>query len=134
MSTCPDAEEAAEKRYPRPEVWIYGLAKSRPDRIGSRTINLRLWYRMNGRALTRAVTMSLILQACAIAPPPPLEHKPTPVADQSAKVRDLRKQIRERERRIEELESQLEALKLIDQDSKNQKPLLRPSTTLPPPE
>lgn len=74
--------------------------------------------------------MSLVLQACAIAPPPPLEQKPNPVADQSAKVRELRKQIRERDRRIEELESQLEALKLIDQDSVKQKTPLKPPATL----
>jgi len=87
---------------------------------------------MNGSALSSVVTISVVLQACAVVPPPPVEHQPTPVVDQSAKARDLRKQIRERDKRIEELEAQLEALKLIDQDSKNQKPLLRPATTLPP--
>lgn len=76
--------------------------------------------------------MSVVLQACAVVPPPPVEQKPSPVVDQSAKLRDLRKQIRERDKRIEELESQLEALKLIDQDSEKQKTLLRPPTTLPP--
>lgn len=81
---------------------------------------------MNGRTLTRAVMMSLVLQACAIAPPPSVAQKPTLVVDQSAKVRDLRKQIRERERRIQELESQLEALKLIDQDSVKQKTPRKP--------
>ena len=82
--------------------------------------------------LSGAVLMAVVLQACAIVPPPPVEPKPHPVGDQSAKVRELRKQIRERDQRIEELESQLEALKLIDQDSSNQKTLLRPPATLPP--
>jgi hypothetical protein len=76
--------------------------------------------------------MSILLQACAIAPSPSVEQKPNPVVDQSAKLRDLRKQIRERDRRIEELESQLEALKLIDQDSVKQKTPLKPPTTLEP--
>lgn len=87
---------------------------------------------MKGRALSSVVMISVVLQACAVAPPPPVEQKPNPVADQSAKLRDLRKQLRERDRRIEELEAQLEALKVIDQDYKNQKPLLRPPSTLPP--
>jgi hypothetical protein len=87
---------------------------------------------MNGSALTRVVTISVVFQGCAIAPPPPVEQKPSPVVDQSAKVRDLRKQIRERDRRIEELESQLEALKLIDQDSVKQKTPLKPPATLEP--
>lgn len=132
MSECSAVEAAVEKRYPRRRVWNYGLEKSRPGRIGSRTMNLRFWDRMNGGALSSVVTISVVLQACAVVPPPPVEHKPTPVVDQSAKARDLRKQIRERDKRIEELEAQLEALKLIDQDSKNQKPLLRSPAALPP--
>lgn len=95
-------------------------------------MNLRLWYGMNGSALSVAVMMSVILQACAVVPPPSSEQTPHPVVDQSAKVRDLRKQIRERDQRIEDLEAQLEALKLIDQDLKNQKPLFRPPPTLKP--
>jgi len=116
----------------RPGIGNYGLEKSRPGRIGSHTMNLKLWHRMNGSLLTRAVVISVVVRGCAIAPPPPVEREPNPVVDQSAKVRDLRKQIRERDRRIEELESQLEALKLIDQDSVKQKTPLKPPTTLKP--
>ena len=83
-------------------------------------------------ALGGAVTVAFALQGCTLPPSTPVDQKPVPVVDRSAKVRELRKQIRERDQRIEELEAQLEALKLIDQDSKNQKPLLRPPTTLPP--
>ncbi len=91
--------------------------------------NINRWNVLSG-----AVLLAVALQACAIVPPPPVEPKSNPnsVGDQSAKVRELRKQLRERDQRIEELESQLEALKLIDQDSSNQKTLLRPPTTLPP--
>lgn len=83
-------------------------------------------------AWSGAVSVALALQGCTSPPPTPVEQKPVPVVDRSAEVRELRKQIRERDQRIEELESQLEALKLIDRDSKNQKTLLRPPTTLQP--
>ena len=94
-------------------------------------MNLNLSSINRWNVLSGAVLMAIALQACAIAPPP-VELKPNLVGDQSAKVCELRKQIRERDQRIEELESQLEALKLIDQDSNNQKTLLRPPATLPP--
>jgi hypothetical protein len=118
--------------YPWPRDWNRGLEKFRHDRIGSHTMIVRPWYRMKGSAWGSAVMISVVLQACAVVPPHSVEQKPHPVVDQSAKLRDLRKQLREREKRIEELEAQLEALKVIDQDYKNQKPLLRPPTTLPP--
>ena len=97
-------------------------------------MNLNLSDINRWTVLSGAVLMAVVIQACAIVPPPPVEPKPNVnlVGDQSAKVRELRKQIRERDQRIEELESQLEALKLIDQDSSNQKTLLRPPATLPP--
>jgi len=91
---------------------------------------MKLSSRKVWSVLGSVVTMAVVLQGCAIAPPPPVEQKPNPVVDQSVKVRDLRKQIRERDERIQELESQLEALKLIDQDSRQQKMLLKPPTTL----
>ncbi len=93
---------------------------------------MRLLCRKMWSALGSVVTMSVVLQACATAPPHPVEPKPNPVINQSAKVRDLRKQIRERDERIQELELRLEALKLIDQDSRQQKTLLKPPTTLEP--
>lgn len=93
-------------------------------------MNISLSTRKSWNTLGSAVTMSVVLQACAAAPPSPIEETPNPVVDQSAKMRDLRKQIRERDERIKELESQLEALKLIDQDSVKQKTPLRPPTTL----
>ena len=91
---------------------------------------MKLSSRKVWSVLGSVVTMAVVLQGCAIAPLPPVEQKPHPVVDQSVKVRDLRKQIRERDERIQELESQLEALKLIDQDSRQQKMLLKPPTTL----
>jgi hypothetical protein len=79
-----------------------------------------------------AVTVAIALQGCTAPPPTSVDQKPVPVVDRSTKVRELRKQIRERDQRIQELEAQLEALKLIDQDSIHQKPLLRPPSTLQP--
>lgn len=119
-------------RYPRPGMGNCGLEKSRQDRIGSHTMSLNLSSMNSWSALSAAVMVALALQGCTSPPPAPVEQKPVSVVDRSAEVRELRKQIREREQRIEELESQLEALKLIDQDSKNQKTLLRPPTTLQP--
>jgi TolA-binding protein len=90
--------------------------------------------RNSWNALIGTVTVAVAIQGCTSprSPVVELEQKTVPVVDGSVKVRELRKQIRERDKRIEELESQLEVLKLIDQDSKNQKTLLRPPTTLEP--
>lgn len=95
-------------------------------------MNRELSYRKSWSVLGKAVTMSIVLHACAIAPPAPVDQKRHPVVEESAKVRNLQQQIRERDKRIEELESQLEALKLIDQDSMRQKTPLRPPTMLEP--
>jgi TolA-binding protein len=88
--------------------------------------------RNSWNALIGTVTVAVAIQGCTSPRSPVVEQKTVPVVDGSVKVRELRKQIRERDKRIEELESQLEVLKLIDQDSKNQKTLLRPPTTLEP--
>jgi len=83
-------------------------------------------------ALGSAVTVFVLLSACATAPTSPMKHKWTYVADQSGKMHSLQKQIREKNRRIEELESQLEALKLIDQDSGKQRKSFDPLSTMIP--
>lgn len=119
-------------RYLRPGIVNCGLEKSRHDHIGSHTMIVNLSSMNSWSAWSGAVMVALALQGCTSPPPAPVEQKPVPVVGRSAEVRELRKQIRERDQRIEELESQLEALKLIDRDSKNQKTLLRPPTTLQP--
>ncbi len=93
-------------------------------------MNVSLSSMNRWNALSGAVTVIIALQGCTSPPSTTVEKKPVPVVESSTKVRELRKQIRERDQRIEELESQLEALKLIDQDSINQKTLLKPPTTL----
>lgn len=109
-----------------------GLEKSRHDRLGSHAMHLSLSRMKSWNTLGGAVTVAIVLQGCTFPSSAPVDQKPVPVVDRSAKVRELQKQIRERDQRIAELEAQLEALKLIDQDSKNQKPLFRPPTTLQP--
>jgi TolA-binding protein len=89
-----------------------------------------LLSRNNLCGLIAGVLISVVLSACATAPPPPVERKKPPVADMSERVESLEKQLRERDKRIEELESQLEALKLIDQEHEKQRKPIRPPATL----
>lgn len=84
-----------------------------------------------------ALTVSVVLTACAVTPAAKLEHKGDP--EMSGKMQSLQKQIQERDKRIEEqdkriqdLESQLDALKLIDEDRQNKRKPLRPPTTVEP--
>ncbi|UVT14452.1 MAG: hypothetical protein H8K04_11375 [Nitrospira sp.] len=79
-----------------------------------------------------AVTLCVVLSACATASTSPVKQKRTHVADQTSRLHSLEKQIREKNKRIEELETQLAALKLIDQDAgKQRKPFELPSMTIP---
>lgn len=82
--------------------------------------------------LGSALTIFVLLSACATVPTSPMKHKRMYVADQSGKMQSLQKQIREKNRRIEELESQLEALKLIDQDPGKQRKSFDPLSTMIP--